>query len=155
MVRLKTPPFTFKMADSGSRRGLTASRGDVLPTEHDDQRFVETVQRWIETHTSFESSTPIASAMTEIKSAKTLNDVFVIPLQRQLLGLDSALKFMLFLSLGAPKILEESDTPDIKAEFSVTTAFETITQVFDLGINEIVWDFVHSGGDGDSDDESE
>ena len=108
------------------------------------------IDSFIRSNSNFESSVVINSAIEEIEQSSSLQLVFSVPLQHKLLTLDSALKWVFFLTIIIPNIISSSAPEDGEEDneetkeynfklnefnvFSPTDAFNLIASV------RVLWD---------------
>lgn len=121
---------------------------------HDHTILYSAIDGFIRSNCNFESTPPISAAIDEIGKIGNLNEAFVIPLQRQLFGMDAALRWVLFLSAAA-ELAEANGDPPIAGEFNVVEALRLIPQVYDIGVQEAVRDFFEEESDGDGDNDGD
>jgi hypothetical protein len=124
---------------------------------------------FIRGNSNFESSMVINSAITELEQCNSIQQCFSIPLQHKLFNMDSALKWVLFLSIIPEKIIEQfaedEDFSEMKddfnefSKFSESLSLKLIASVYDIGLQEHVLSHLdedsgdEDSGDGDSGDE--
>jgi hypothetical protein len=117
----------------------------------EQEALFRAISSYVRSNTNFESSIPTDAAIEEIGNCLTLGEAFRIPLQRQIFSMDSALRWVLFLGAAPTRAEEEGDQPLTGKAFSPAEALDLITQVYDLGMQEAVWDHFEV----DEDDEEE
>lgn len=114
------------------------------------------IEGFIRANSNFESSVPVNAAIDEIGNSMSLQEAFTIPLQRQLFNLDSALRWVLFLTIAPERAEKEGDAPFAPGSFSSQEALTLISQVYDIGVQDAVWEhFEDEDEDEDYDDEEE
>ena len=141
------------MADSKKDKSKRQSKAASAPLgEHEELSLA--IEGFIRANTNFESSIPV-NATLEILNAQTcIQDVFTTVLQRQLLNLDGALRWALFLSLAPARAEEEGDQPfSPAAPFSATAALALIASVYDMGVAEVVSAHFEYDSESESEDE--
>ena len=116
--------------------------------------LLRAIDSFVRSNCNFESSIPITTTLEEIGQCDTLQKIFAVPLQRQLFNLDSALRWVLFLSVAPERAEAEGDAPFAK-EFSSTEALKLIPQVYDIGAQESVWECFESDSDDEDFDDDE
>lgn len=121
-------------------------------TVADRPYFARAIRMFLEEHRTIESSRPLEDAMAEIEKASKLNEVFQVPIRHQLLNLEGALRFLLFLSVAVPDKREQPFSGS--AKFSSHEALEVIAKVYDDGVQDGVWAFVDGAFEEDSDSDS-
>jgi hypothetical protein len=89
---------------------------------------------------NFESSIPVNLAVEEMGKCTSIKEVFAIPLQRQLFSMDSALRWTFFLNIAPPRAEKEGDSPFADDGFSSNDAFTLISQVYDIGVQDAIWE---------------
>ena len=104
------------------------------------------------------SSIPMNAALEEIGACTNLQIVFPIPLKHCLFGMDTALQWLLFLSLAPGRAIELGEEPfpgnqGPSSEFSAATALNLIADVYDVGVQDNIWE--HFGDDEDEEDDEE
>lgn len=110
------------------------------------------VKSFIDSNSNFESSVPVDSAIAEISNMTDLMSVFALPLQHRLFSFDTALRWVLFLSVAPEKAVtlgDEQFSPH--CQFSAEGALSIITQVFDRGIQDCVYDHFDEEEDDEDD----
>lgn len=138
--------------DKSKRPSAKASAASPL-REHEELSLA--VEGFIRANTNFESSIPVNTALEILNAQTSLQDVFTTVLQRQLLNLDGALRWALFLSLAPARAEEEGDQPfSPAAPFSATAALALIASVYDMGVAEVVSAHFEYDSDSDSEEES-
>lgn len=116
--------------------------------------FQDTLDKFVRSNANFESSIPINAAIDDMVKLTNLQEIFMIPLQRQLFNYDSALKWVLFLTVMPERVKEEGDDSLTDyGKFSCEDALKLISQVYDIGMQENIW--VHLEEDDDDDGESQ
>ena len=111
------------------------------------------VEGFLSANCNFESSVPVKAALEELGKSTTLEEAFMTPLQRQLFGMDSALRWVLFLTVAPGRAEKEGDAAFAAGNFSPQGALTLVSQVYDIGVQEAVWD--HFEGDEDEDDDED
>jgi len=112
---------------------------------------------------NFESSVVVNAAIEELEQCESVQQCFAIPLQHKLFSMETALKWVLFLTVIPDKIVEqESEDEEFSKqldefntfkEFSSLDALKLIASVYDLGIQDAILSHLDdSSDDGDSDD---
>ena len=146
--------MSHKSSKSKSQAGGAAAPATPLS---DHEELTLAVESFLRENTNFESSIPVNGALDAIAPLTTLQEVFTLPLQRQLLGLEGALKWALFLSLAGARAVDAGDAPySAAAPFSAAAARALIAQVYDLGVSEVVdAHFEDSDYESESDSESD
>jgi hypothetical protein len=111
------------------------------------------VEGFVNANRNFESTILVETAIDDIGKSTTLQGAFMVPLQRQLFNMDSALRWILFLTVAPERAEKEGDAPFAPGSFSSQEALGLVTQVYDLGVQETVWE--HFDDDDDEDDEDD
>jgi hypothetical protein len=111
---------------------------------------------------NFESSVVINAAIEELEQCESFQQCFAIPLQHKLFSMETALKWVLFLTVIPDKIIEQESEDEEFAkqldefntfkEFSSSDALKLIASVYDLGIQDAILSHLDDGSDSDSDD---
>lgn len=138
-----------KRHSSGSKGG-----GAKTPlTEHPE--LARAVEGFIRENANFESSVVLNTTIEMVNTGVTLQDVFTTVLQRQLLGMEGALLWVLFLSIAPARAESLGDRPfSVGTPFSAAAALALIASVYDLGVAQVV-DEQFADSDSESDSESE
>jgi hypothetical protein len=110
---------------------------------------------------NFESSVVVNAAVEELEQCESLQQCFAIPLQHKLFSMETALKWVLFLTVIPDKIIEqESEDEEFSKqldefnkfiEFSSSDALKLIASVYDLGVQESILSHLDDSSDEDSD----
>jgi hypothetical protein len=111
------------------------------------------IEGFVRSNCNFESSVPIEAALDEIGQSITLQDTFTIPLQRQLFNMDSALRWVLFLTIAPDRAEKEGDALFAPGSFSSQEALALISQVYDIGVQDAVWEHFEEDDEDDEDEE--
>jgi hypothetical protein len=112
------------------------------------------IDGFVRANCNFESSIPVNAAIDDMVKLNNLQEIFAIPLQRQLFNFDTAVKWVFFLSVVPTRAQEEGDEMIANlGEFSSKEAFNLIAQVYDIGTQENIW--VHFDYDDEEDEEDE
>ena len=124
------------------------------PELADHDSLYHAIEGFVRANCNFESSVPINTAVEELGRCAGLQDAFAIPLQRQLFNMDAALRWVLFLAVAPQRAEEEGDAPCAPGSFSCEGALGLISQVYDMGTQDSIWDHFESD-DEEEDDEDE
>jgi len=147
--------MSHKSSKSKSKSGGSSGAAAPATPLRDHEELTLAIESFLRENTNFESSIPVNGALDAIAPLTTLQEVFTLPLQRQLLGLEGALKWALFLSLAGARAVDAGDAPySAAAPFSAAAALTLIAQVYDLGVSEVV-DAHFEDSDYESESESE
>ena len=122
------------------------------PTLKDRPNLFNAIDSFIRANTNFESSVPVNAVIDDMDKCTRLQEIFQSPLQRQLFNMDAALRWALFMRCAPKRALEEGD-PAYTDRFDVEAAIDLIAQVYDIGVQEHVWE--HFEIDSDDDEEEE
>jgi len=99
------------------------------------------VEGFIRSNNNFESSVAINTAIEDIGKCADIQSVFAVPLQHKLFTMDSALRWVLFLSVAPGRAVQEGDAPfSDGTKFSPQAALGLVSAVYDVGVQETVWD---------------
>ena len=100
------------------------------------------VESFIRSNANFESSVPINTALEEMKACTNVQQLFTIPLRHQLISMDAALHWALFLEVicGSQNSEVQSRTGTAWTNFAVKDALALMCEVYDVGVQEAVWD---------------
>ncbi|MFA6166483.1 MAG: hypothetical protein WC700_07710 [Gemmatimonadaceae bacterium] len=113
------------------------------------------VESFVQSNTNFESSTMLKPVVDDLKACTDLNQLFILPLRQRIFSFSSALVWVVFLKNMPCAVEDEAPPFSAAVEFSADKALETIASVYDLGMQEAVWDHFEDSDDEDSDDEDE
>ena len=124
------------------------------------------IDSFIRSNSNFESSIIINAATEEVEQCTSMQLAFAVPLQHKLLTLDSALKWVFFLTIIIPSIIsslapeegeeDDEETKEMNAKltefdtFLSTDALKLIASVYDLGVQEHVLCHIDDGSDSES-----
>lgn len=137
------------MADSTKKeRSKKPARATPL-SEHEELSLA--IESFLRENTNFESSVPVNSAVDAMAALTDIQEVFMLPLQRQLLNMDGALRWALFLALAPARAEECGDRPFSAAPFSADAAMALISSVYDLGVGDAVYAHFEEESDDESD----
>jgi hypothetical protein len=124
--------------------------------------LLDAMDGFIRANSNFESSLVINAAVEELEQSESLQKSFSIPLQHKLFNMDSALKWVLFMTTVPEKIIEqytedEDFSPIIEeftsfTKFSALDALRVIASVYDIGVQESILSHIE---DEDSDEDSD
>lgn len=128
---------------------------NALATPDAYESLFHAIDGFIRANCNFESSVPVNAAITEIGTSESLQDAFMIPLQRQLFNLDAALRWVLFLTIAPERAEKEGDAPFAPGSFSCQEALTLVSQVYDIGVQESIWEHFEEDDDEEDDDEEE
>jgi hypothetical protein len=98
------------------------------------------IDGFVRTNANFESSIPVNLALEEIGKSVSLQEAFAIPLQRQLFNMDSALRWVLFMTVAPERSESEGDAPFSDGGFSSREGLVLIKQIYDIGVQDAVWE---------------
>jgi len=142
------------MADSKKDKSKRQSKASAASPLGEHEELSLAVEGFIRANTNFESSIPVNATLELLNAQTCIQDVFTMVLQRQLLNLDGALRWALFLSLAPARAEEEGDRPfSPAAPFSAAAALALIASVYDMGVAEVV--SAHFEYDSESESEEE
>jgi hypothetical protein len=125
------------------------------PELADHESLYHAIEGFVRANCNFESSVPINTAVEELGRCAGLQEAFAIPLQRQLFNMDAALRWVLFLAVAPRRAEEDGDAPFAPGSFSCEEALGLISQVYDMGTQDSIWDHFESDEDDDDDDDEE
>jgi len=128
---------------------------NALATPDAYESLFHAIDGFIRANCNFESSVPVNAAITEIGTSESLQDAFMIPLQRQLFNLDAALRWVLFLTIAPERAEKEGDAPFAPGSFSCQEALALVSQVYDIGVQESIWEHFEEDDDDEDDDDEE
>lgn len=138
-----------------SKHSKRSGGSSKSPLEEHEELF-HAVEGFIRSNTNFESSIPVNTAIEMVASCTTLQDLFTMVLQRQLLNMDGALHWALFLSLAPARAEEAGDKPfSASAPFSATAALALIASVYDMAVQEVVGEHFEYDSEDEDEDEDE
>ncbi len=151
------PPSRAKasQASGGTPSQVAAPRATGALIEH--AALFRAIENFIRANSNFESSIPINAAVDELGKSADLTTTFSIPLQHKLLTMEGALQWVLFLSVAPDRAVQEGDAPfSPEAPFSSAQALALLAGVYDVGVQEAVWEhFALDDEDEDDEDDEE
>jgi hypothetical protein len=116
----------------------------------------DAVARFITHSTNFESAAITQAAIDDAGATTTPEDLFAVPIQHKLFSMDTALRWLLFLSVASQ---HEAGGPFFAgAPHDTRAAMQLIVAVYDIGVKDAALDYLEpedSDSDDDSDDEPE
>jgi hypothetical protein len=160
----KTQPRGKNVADADPRgTGKALLRSQLFAAEQNlaaHEILFGAIDGFVHSNCNFESSVPVDAAIDEIGKSLNLQDTFATPLRRQLFSMDSALRWVLFLAVAPERAEREGDAPFAPGSFSSPDALALVSQVYDIGVQEAVWDYFDADegadeGDDEGDTDSE
>jgi hypothetical protein len=110
------------------------------------------IESFIQDNTNSESSIPINDAIEDMSQCTDLMAVFTAPLQRQLLDLDGALHWILFLSQAPARAIADGDAA-FPEPLPVADALALAVRVYDIGVQNAVWEHFEADDDDESDED--
>jgi hypothetical protein len=111
-------------------------------------------ESFIRGNATFESSVPINAAVDEAGQCADLGALFAIPLQHKLFAMDTALRWVLFLSVAPGRAVQEGDALfSAQAPFSAQEALALLAVVYDVGVQEAVWEYFEPEDNGEDDED--
>jgi hypothetical protein len=119
------------------------------------EHLFHAIDGFIRANCNFESSVPVNAAIDDIGKSTSLQEAFTTPLQRQLFNMDSALRWVLFLAVAPERAEKEGDAPFAPGSFSSQEALALVSQVYDIGVQETVWEHFEPEEDEEDDAEAE
>lgn len=102
------------------------------------------VDSFVRSNANFESSIPIDSALEEMKACTGAQQLFTIPLRHQLFSMDAALHWALFLEAICGGADAQPRTGTAWTDFSAKDALALLCTVYDVGVQEAIWDHFES-----------
>lgn len=147
---------TFEKKAPKGRSALTASA--IIPSSGlalaDHAILNRAVESFIRDHCCFESMVAINEAIDDIGKCVDVQSAFAVPLRHKLFSMDAALRWVLFLAMAPDRAVQEGDSPfSNDTEFSTQTALDLVATVYDLGVQETVWDHFEPDEEGEDDEE--
>jgi len=115
------------------------------------------IEEFVRENANFESSLAINGAIDELNQSFDLQTVFATPLSHKLFPMDAALRWVLFLTLAPGRAVQEGDT-EFSAEvprFLPEDALNLLAGVYDVGVQEAVWNHFDAALDDEGDDEED
>lgn len=103
-------------------------------------------------NSAVESSALIDRAVADSAAIESSQALFPIPIQNGILSMEGALKWVLFLK--ALSTLEAADAA-FDRTFSADAAMDLVVKVFDLGLQDEVWEHFEDDDDEDEDDDED
>jgi len=154
-------PTIYRTSEPTAQKKCRARSADEAPLASSPElatheMLFHAIEGFIRSNSNFESSVPVNAAIDEIGKSMSLQEAFTIPLQRQLFNLDSALRWILFLTIAPERAEKEGDASFAPGSFSSQDSLTLISQVYDIGVQDAVWEhFEDEDEDEDDDDEDE
>ncbi len=142
-----------KPATKKSTTSLRASGVGTIGTDSTVSgcpRLAESCRRFLLANTTFESSTVLDVVMGEIEASPTIISAFRVPLRHKIVDYAGALKWLHFLAIGAPKIME--DDGGFSDHIRSDDALLDIAEIYDLAAQDQIWDHCQ---DEDEDEEED
>ena len=145
-----------KTTDTG--RKTTAASATKLSKLSEHQVLFGAIENFVRSNDQYGSSIPMNAALEEIGACTDLQIVFPIPLKHCLFGMETALQWLLFLSLAPGRAVELGDEPfpgnqSPSSEFSANLAINLIADVYDVSVQDNIWE--HFGEDDEEEEEDE
>ena len=135
-----------------SSRSTARTGGSAPPqTLADSAVFFAAVESFVRAHANIDASHPINTALAALGACNSLQTMFVVPLKERIFNLESVLQWALFLMVAS----SQESSPFPPKSFSVQAAMEITAQLYDLGIDEMVWTHFEAPDDEDEDDGEE
>lgn len=125
----------------------TASR--AAPTLESQVPLLAAVDSFIRSNANFESSVPINTALDEMKACTSVQQLFTIPLRHQLISMDAALHWALFLEATCGAQVAQARSGAAWSNFAVKDALALLCEVYDTGVQEAIWDHFEVADDED------
>ena len=119
------------------------------------------IQSFLKAHNNFESTQSINAVFEELQHCTSMNDIFNLPLSHKMLNMDAALHFMIFLSKMPDAFKSELDSDDLEApfvgkdSFSVPDAVNMITDLYDLGVSDMISPHIDEAIEDEDEDEDD
>jgi hypothetical protein len=114
------------------------------------------VEGFIRGNSNFESSGPVNDLVDEIGKCCRFEEVFAMPIQHKIFTMEVALRWALFLGTAPARAIEEGDSPfSPNKGFDANEAIYLIASVYDVGLQEAVWEHFEDEDDDDEDDDEE
>jgi hypothetical protein len=117
------------------------------------ESLADAVESFVRSNSNFESSTVNDGVIADLKKCTDLNVLFLLPLQRRIFSMSSALTWVLFVK-SMPVSVGDEDMPPFseQVQFSADNALEMLAKVYDQGMEETIWEHF---ADDESEDEDE
>lgn len=121
------------------------------------------VRSFLEANSVVESTALIEQAVVALDGCVSSDEAFPVPISCGLLSMSGALSWALLLSVLSRAEIEVDASPDVAAEasapsfdrtFDANAALKLIEEVFDKGVQDVVWDHFDESEDDDSYDEA-
>ena len=109
----------------------------------DHPLLASAAEKLIRDHSNFDSSLIVEATVTEMGQAKTLGELFDIPIKN------------FSLTYGPAKAVEEGDAPFPMGDYTPLKAIGRIHDVYDLSMGEYIDAYFEEDSDDESDEESE
>lgn len=117
----------------------------------------DAVESFVRVNCHVESSILINAALADLGLCRDLNELFSTPIRRQLFSMSVAQNWVLFLRNAPARAAQE----DGGAPFSDASPFDTVEamtlleSVYDIGVQEAVWDHFEEDDEDEDGDEDE
>ncbi len=143
--------------DSEAGAGLAHAGANWLGAYPD---LVESCCLFLNDNLCFESSTVLDQAIDAISKSVSLTDAFRVPFRYKILDYDAGLRWVHFLTICGPKIMASSmsengsglSTDDRRLR--VEEALVDLAEIFDLAVQDLLWECVCCADSEDSKFES-
>lgn len=115
--------------------------------------FASAVENFVRSNSNFESSVPVTTCVEELLNVSSVQDIFTVPIRHRLFTFNSALLWVMFLTLAPGRAVVEGEQQFASGGFSTKESLKLIASVYDNGVQKHVWE--HFEDDDDSSDEEE
>jgi hypothetical protein len=116
-------------------------------------------ENFIRGNSNFESAHPINAVVDAVAACTNFATLFATPLQHKLFTMESALRWVLFLNMAPARAAQEDDCSfSPEAPFNAGEALTLLAGVYDIGVQEVVWELFEAeeedeeDGSGEDDD---
>jgi hypothetical protein len=150
MARVMAYPHAVAMT-SKTKTKKSAAHGSLA----DCPAFHAAIEEFVRANNHFDSSYPVNAALEEMAKCHSFAEVFALPLQHKLFTMEVALHWALFLKLAPDRAAEEGDTSTLAGNFSADDAFDKIASIYDIGVQNAVWEHFEADDDDDEDAEDD
>lgn len=133
----------------------SASKKSSAASIADCPQLFRAVSSFVHAHTNFESMVLTDELIAQIGKCTTLAAAFECPIKSARFSMDSALHWLVFLHMAVDHAGELGDPTAGLAPLNTATAIKIITDVYDTGVEDTVWEHFADDDASDEDDDDE
>lgn len=152
----KTPAKAGKVgAAVGGARGGHGRAAAAREPLADHVTLFEAARNFLQANSGVESSQLIDAAAEELGRGLSLDEVFSAGIKARLFSMSAAMNWAMFLRTAPAQAAEDDGGAPFSAgaPFSLDAAFTLIEQVYDHGMQEVVWDHFEFDDEDDEDED--